>query len=98
MSSLYTTCCKTKSIFQILGYFFQDICTYCVFAGVGGAYETPFPWKCWKKNGWFEAAVAVVSLNVKQLDKLIPGYRNFDQSLQTDYIGISLYYSAVKYN
>ncbi|XP_060606456.1 uncharacterized protein LOC132758775 isoform X2 [Ruditapes philippinarum] len=65
----------------------KEICSYAVFAGVGGAYETPFPWKSWKKTTWFEAAIAVVSLNVKLMDKLIPGYRNFDQSLQTDYIG-----------
>ncbi|KAL4217684.1 Calpain-1 catalytic subunit [Mactra antiquata] len=65
----------------------KEICVYCVFAGVGGVYETPFPWQRWKKGAWFEAAVAVVSLNVKLMDQLIPGYRNFEQSFQSDYIG-----------
>jgi len=65
----------------------QEISPQAVFAGVGGVYEAPFPWKCWKKSGWFEAAISVVSLNIKSMDKLIAGYRNFDQSLQTDYIG-----------
>lgn len=73
---------------------FKEICQSSVFTGVGGIYDCPFPWKRWKKCAWFEAAIAVVSFNIKKMDKLIPGYRNFDQSLQTDYIG--LYYIIFK--
>ncbi|XP_052271984.1 uncharacterized protein LOC127872693 [Dreissena polymorpha] len=65
----------------------NEINSNAVFAGVGGVYEAPFPWKRWKKCAWFEAAIAVVSLNIRYLDKLVPGYRNFDQTFHTDYIG-----------
>ena len=68
--------------------------------GVGGVHDAQFPWSTWKKSGWFEAAVSVVSLSIRHMDRLIPGYRNFEQSLQSEYIGTALYlniYSLVKF-
>ena len=65
----------------------QEITSQAVLAGVGGVHDAQFPWSTWKKTGWFEAAVTVVSLSIRHLDRLIPGYRNFEQSLQSEYIG-----------
>ena len=72
----------------ILNYF-QEITSYAVLTGVGGVYDCEFPWSTWRKSGWFEAAICIVSLSIRHMDRLIPGYRNFEQSLQNDYIGNS---------
>ena len=69
---------------------FENDATFC---GIGGAWDAPFPWKTFKKRDWFQAAVIVVSLGVRYLEKIIPGYRNCEQNFINEYIGM---YNAVK--
>ncbi|XP_071143608.1 uncharacterized protein [Mytilus edulis] len=57
------------------------------FCGVGGTWDAPFPWKSFKKRDWIQAAIVVASLSVRYLEKLMPGYRNCEQSFINDYIG-----------
>ncbi|CAL1546101.1 unnamed protein product [Lymnaea stagnalis] len=55
--------------------------------GLGGICDEPFPWQLWKQRGWFHAALVVVSLSVRALERLIPGFRNNEQNFDADYIG-----------
>ncbi|XP_046561732.1 calpain-3-like isoform X1 [Haliotis rubra] len=64
-----------------------EICEQPTFIGVGGVIDEPFPWKQWRQRGWFQAAVIIISLNVRFLDRLIPGYKVFEQNFDSDYIG-----------
>lgn len=63
---------------------FENETTFC---GIGGTWDAAFPWKTFRKRDWFQAAVIVVSLSVRYLEKLIPGYRNCDQNFIHEYIG-----------
>ncbi|KAL5014581.1 hypothetical protein ScPMuIL_008851 [Solemya velum] len=65
----------------------KEICKEPIFIGIGGLWEVPFPWRQWRKKSWFEAAVVIVSLSIHYLDKIIPGYKCFEQSFQDEYIG-----------
>ncbi|KAK6168051.1 hypothetical protein SNE40_021953 [Patella caerulea] len=58
-----------------------------VLVGVGGVCNEDFPWKTWKQRGWFHGAVNVVSLGLKLMERIIPGYRNFEQNFDSKYIG-----------
>ncbi|PVD32071.1 hypothetical protein C0Q70_07499 [Pomacea canaliculata] len=58
-----------------------------VFVGVGGVCDEPFPWRQWKLRQWFHAALVTVSLSLKHLEKIIPGYKNFEQGFSKDYTG-----------
>ncbi|KAJ8321759.1 hypothetical protein KUTeg_000230 [Tegillarca granosa] len=63
-----------------------------VFVGVGGCWDATFPWKQFRKRRWFEAAVVVLSLSVKYLEKVINGYRNCEQNYSSsDYIGAFIF-------
>ncbi|XP_041362152.1 uncharacterized protein LOC121378117 [Gigantopelta aegis] len=58
-----------------------------VFIGVGGIPDEPFPWRHWRQRAWFQAAISILSMNVRFLDKFVPGYRNHEQNFGEDYIG-----------
>ncbi|ESO83134.1 hypothetical protein LOTGIDRAFT_169536 [Lottia gigantea] len=58
-----------------------------VLVGVGGVCVEWFPWKSWKQKSWFQGAVMVVSLSLKFMEKIIPGYRNFEQGFEHKYLG-----------
>ena len=58
-----------------------------MFIGVGGIPDEPFPWRHWRQRAWFQAAISILSMNVRFLDKFVPGYRNHEQNFGEDYIG-----------
>ncbi|XP_059144005.1 calpain-3-like [Physella acuta] len=58
-----------------------------ILTGVGGICDEPFPWQLWKQRGWFHAALVVVSLSVRALERLIPGFRNSEQNFDASYVG-----------
>ncbi|KAK7092094.1 hypothetical protein V1264_009695 [Littorina saxatilis] len=58
-----------------------------VFVGVGGVCDEPFPWRQWKQRHWLHAALVTVSLSIRHLEKIIPGYKNFEQGFVNDYTG-----------
>ncbi|XP_061165059.1 uncharacterized protein LOC133173991 [Saccostrea echinata] len=64
-----------------------DIYPNGTFAGVCGVWNVQFPWRHFKKRAWFEAAVQVLSLAVRYMEKVIPGYRNCEQNFDEEYIG-----------
>lgn len=87
---IFFTLRKTyRSINQYLIFIlnFQSFENDATFCGIGGAWDAPFPWKTFKKRDWFQAAVIVVSLGVRYLEKIIPGYRNCEQNFINEYIG-----------
>ena len=67
---------------------FQEIHANGTFAGVCGVWNVPFPWKHFKKRGWFQAAAQVLSLAVRYMEKVVPGYRKCEQNFEEDYIGM----------
>ena len=58
-----------------------------VFVGVGGICDEPFPWRHWKQRHWLHAALVTASLSVRHMEKIIPGYKNFEQGFVNDYTG-----------
>ncbi|GFR83442.1 calpain-3-like [Elysia marginata] len=54
--------------------------------GVGGICDEPFPWQHWKQRAWFHAALVVVSLSVRALERLLPGFRKNEQNFESDYL------------
>lgn len=68
-------------------YHFQEISPDATLIGIGGVCVAEFPYHQWKQKAWFRAAVVIASLSSKYMSHLIPGYRNLEQSFDTDYIG-----------
>lgn len=77
---------------NLYNFCFQEIYPTGTFAGVCGVWNVPFPWKHFKKRGWVQAAVQVLSLAVRFMEKVIPGYRKCEQNFEEDYIGMRLPY------
>ncbi|XP_064597454.1 LOW QUALITY PROTEIN: calpain-1 catalytic subunit-like [Liolophura sinensis] len=65
----------------------KEISPDATLIGIGGVCVTDFPYHQWKQKAWFRAAVVIASLSSKYMSHLIPGYRNLEQSFDTDYIG-----------
>lgn len=78
----------------LLIFVLQEIYPTGAFAGVCGVWNVPFPWKHFKKRGWIQAAVQVLSLAVRFMEKVIPGYRKCEQNFEEDYIGMRFCFSA----
>lgn len=67
----------------------KNLCSQPKFCGVGGFLKIHLEKKFWNDRRWLRFPLAVISLNTRLMEQIIPGLKEFERNFTSNYTGIT---------